>query len=113
MTSLGDTYVILDALDECADRDELLTDLEEVTSWGDANLHVLTTSRREKDIEEALTPLSDRQNRIAIQSALVNADICTYIHDRLQVDRKLRRWQKHPNVQREIEDKLTRKADGM
>lgn len=113
MTSLGDIYVILDALDECAERDELLPDLEEVVSWEDTDLHLLITSRRETDIEETLTPLSDRQNRFAIQSARVDADIRTYIHRRLQIDRKLKRWQKEPNVQIEIEDTLTRKADGM
>ena len=113
MASLEDTYIVIDALDECAERDELLTDLEEIASWEDANLHVLATSRREKDIEDALTPLSNARNRISIQSALVNADIRTYIHDRLQTDRKLKRWQKHPKVQLEIEDTLMRKADGM
>ena len=113
MTSLRDIYVILDALDECAERSQLLTDLEEVLSWKDANLHMLNTSRRELDIEEALTPMSDRRNRIAIQGARVDADIGTYIHKRLQIDRKFKRWQKHPNVQTEIEDTLTRKADGM
>lgn len=113
MASLGDTYIILDALDECAERDELLTDLEEIVSWEDANVHVLTTSRREKDIEEALILLSDERNRIGIQSALVNADIRTYTHDRLQIDRKLRRWLKRPEVQLKIEDTLVKKADGM
>ena len=113
MTSLGDIYVILDALDECAERDELLTDVEEVVSWKDTDLHLLITSRRETDIEETLTPLSDRQHRIAIQGASVDADISTYIHKRLQIDRKLKRWQKHPNVQTEIKEMLARKADGM
>ena len=113
MTFLGDTYITLDALDECTDRDELLTDLERIVSWGDVNLHVLVTSRREKEIEEALTPLSDEQSRISIQSAVVNADIRTYIHDRLRIDRKLQRWQKHPKVQLEIENTLAWKADGM
>ena len=113
MTFLGDTYIILDALDECTDRDELLTDLERIVSWGDVNLHVLVTSRREKEIEEALTPLSDEKGRIGIQSAIVNVDIRTYVHDRLRIDRKLQRWQKHPKVQLEIEGTLTEKADGM
>ena len=113
MTSLGDTYIILDALDECTERDELLADIEEIVSWKELNLHLLTTSRKEPDIEEVLTPLSDKRNRIAIQSALVDADIRTYIHGRLQTDRKLKRWQKHSNVQMEIENTLTRKADGM
>ena len=113
MASLEDTYMILDALDECAERDELLSDLEQILSWEDANLHMLTTSRREQDIVESLTPLSDSRNRIDIQSTLVSADIRTYVHDRLQVDRKLRRWQKDPKVQLEIEKTLVEKADGM
>ena len=113
MTSLGDTYIILDALDECAERDELLKDLEEIISWEGANVHLLTTSRRETDIEEALTPWSDTRNRISIQSELVNADIRTYIRDRLQIDPRLKRWLKRPEVQREIEDTLMKKADGM
>ena len=112
-TCLRDTYIILDALDECTEREELLTDLENIVSWEDANLHILATSRRETDIEEALTPLSDARNRISVQSALVNADIRTYIHNRLQSDRKLKRWQKQPEVQLEIEDNLMGKADGM
>ena len=113
MTSLVDTYIILDALDECDDRHELLSNIEQIVSWEDVNLHVLVTSRREIDIDEALTPLSSPRNRISIQSKSVNADIHTYVHDRLQVDRKLKRWKKDVNMQREIEDTLMKKADGM
>ena len=113
MISLEDTYIILDALDECTERDELLTDLEKIVAWKDASLHVLLTSRKENDIAEALIPLSDERNRIGIQSALVNADIRTYVHDRLQIDRKLQRWRKRPEVQLEIEDTLVKKAEGM
>ena len=113
MTSLGDLYVIIDALDECTDREQLLADFEEMASWEDVSLHILTTSRRETDIEDALNLLSDERNRISIQSALVNADIRTYTHDRLQKDRKLRRWLKHPKVQLEIENTLVEKAAGM
>lgn len=113
MTSLGDTYIILDALDECTERDELLADIEEILSWKELKLHLLTTSRKETDIEEVLTPLSDEGNRVTIRSGRVNADIRTYVHSRLQTDRKLKRWQEKPNVQTEIENTLTKKADGM
>ena len=113
MESLGDIYVVIDALDECTEREQLLTDLEEMASWEDVSLHMLATSRRERDIEESLDLLSDERNRISIQSALVNADIRTYTHDRLQNDRKLRRWLKHPKVQLEIENTLVEKGAGM
>ena len=113
MESLGDIYVVIDALDECTEREQLLTDLEEMASWKDVGLHMLATSRRETDIEESLNLLSDERNRISIQSALINADIRTYTYDRLQNDRKLRRWLKHPEVQLEIENTLVEKAAGM
>ena len=113
MTFLEDIYIILDALDECEERDELLTDLEHMLSWGDANLHVLVTSRREQDIEEALKPLGDPRDIICIQSNLVNADIRTYVHDRLKTDQKLKRWQTKSEVQLEIENTLMEKAHGM
>ena len=113
MASLGDIYIIIDALDECIEREQLLTDLEEMASWDDVILHILTTSRRETDIEESLNLLSHERNRISIQGTLVDADIRTYTQDRLQNDRKLRRWLKHPKVQLEIEDTLVEKAAGM
>ena len=113
MKSLGDIYVVIDALDECTERNQLLKALEKMASWEDVSLHMLATSRRETDIEEALNLFSDESNRISIQSALVNADIRTYTHDRLLNDRELRRWLKHPKVQLEIEDTLVEKAAGM
>lgn len=113
MASMRDTYIILDALDECTERGELFVDLEQIMDWNDANSHVLTTSRREMDIEEALTPLGDLRLKIDIQSTNISADIRTYIHDRLQADRRLKRWQKDPKTQLEIEDTLLGKAHGM
>ena len=106
-------YIILDALDECEDRGKLLEDIETITGWELENLHILVTSRREKDIEESLDPLVDGTKKICIQSALVNDDIRTYVHKRLRTDQKLKRWQNRSEVQQEIETVLMSKADGM
>ena len=113
MASMRDIYIILDALDECIERSELLVDLEQMMDWNDANSHILAISRREMDIEEALTPLGDFRLKIDIRSTTISADIRTYIHDRLQVDRRLKRWQKDPKIQLEIENTLLGKAHGM
>ena len=99
MRDFRDTYLVLDALDECSKRKELLLCTEELAGWRDLNLHILTTSRREKDIEDSMEPLVDDQRRICIQSALVDSDIRAYVHSRLQVDRDLRRWRDKPKVQ--------------
>ena len=107
------TFIILDALDECKERPELLADIEELSSWENTNLRILITSRREKEIEDSILRLTKDANRICIQSALVNADIRAYIHGQLRTNRRLQRWQKEPNVQLEIENTLMEKANGM
>lgn len=66
---LGDfhqTFIILDSLDECTKRRKLLGLIEEIVEWKLEKLHILATSRKEKDIEEALEPLISGQ--ICIQS---------------------------------------------
>ena len=113
MESFEETFIILDALDECSERDELLEDIEEFYHWMDVNLHILSTSRREKDIEERIEPLAHCEGKIHIDSIHVNDDICAYVHEKLQTDLKLKRWYKEPKVQQEIENALVEKADGM
>jgi hypothetical protein len=47
---LTDVYVVLDALDECVERHEVLRDIRDIVGWRTGKLHLLVTSRRE-DIE--------------------------------------------------------------
>jgi hypothetical protein len=102
------TFIILDALDECKEREELLGLIEDIVNWKLDKLHILATSRRGRDIEETLEPLVTGQ--VCIQSALVNADIHVHICERLQNDPKLK-WPEH--VQGEIEKALMNGAHGM
>jgi len=59
MRCFKETYLVVDTLDECVERQDLLATVEELTGWKDTNLHILTTSRREKDIEESIEHLTD------------------------------------------------------
>jgi ankyrin repeat domain-containing protein 50 len=102
------TYIIVDALDECAEREELLLSIKEMAQWSTRKLHIIVTSRREKDIDEALKPLVT--DEICIQSKLVKADIQLHIRERLQHDQKLK-WP--TKVQEELEETLTEGAHGM
>ncbi|KAH6662712.1 ankyrin repeat-containing domain protein [Halenospora varia] len=104
-----ETFIILDALDECKEREELLLLLESLNSWGIEKLHVLATSRRERDIEETLESLVT--SKICLQSALVNVDIGTYLFEQLQDDPKLKKWS--ANVRVEIKRTLMDGAQGM
>ncbi|KAL9045457.1 MAG: hypothetical protein Q9214_001499 [Letrouitia sp. 1 TL-2023] len=113
MNGFKEIYLIVDALDECLGREELLAYIKEFTSWRDINLHILTTSRREWDIEESLKSFDNDQGVVCIQfntSFAIKDDIRAYVHERLRTDRKLNKWQKvHPL----IEDELTDQANGM
>ena len=106
-------YVILDALDECSDREQLLESIEEIQIWGLPQLHMLLTSRQVPDVQQVLELLTSSQNIILIQSKLVDADILIYVHERLQNDSGLKRWRNKPQVQEKVKTTLMKKADGM
>lgn len=106
------TYIIIDALDECTDREELMTRIETVASWQVESLHVILTSRKERDIESSLESFVEACNIIPLQSAVVDEDIRKYVRHRLSVDKKLRKWGSS-EIQAEIEITLMRGAYGM
>lgn len=102
----------MDALDECSlgsDRKAMLSLLEEISSWSLANVHILVTSRRERDIESVLLELSTAI--ICIQTPGLDADIQSYIVHELATRPRLAKWP--PDVKNEIENKLMSGAEGM
>ena len=109
VASFKSSYILLDALDECTDREDLLEFIEALMKWNVHDLHVLATSRKENDIAMSLEPLVTCQ--LCIQSALVDADICVHVRERLSHDPKLKKWP--VDVQKEIEAALTKGAKGM
>lgn len=113
INGFDETFIILDALDECKDRWGLLQCLEEILGWRLETLHMMVTSRPEEDIKDFFEPLLDQNGKICIRSALVNDDIRAYVRDRIQNDVKLKRWRKQPEVQWEIETSLMDRVDGM
>ena len=109
----GPTYIILDALDECADIVDLLVVIQKIVEADFPGLHLLCTSRWLTNIEETLQNLTTSDRMIQIQSKLVDIDISGYVSYRLQTDPKLRRWQHRPDIHEEIRTALSEKADGM
>jgi Cdc6-like AAA superfamily ATPase len=112
-SEFGHTYIILDALDECEERDDLFRVLEEMGRWKTANVNLLCTSRDEKDIKDSIESIGMAQHHVKLSAAVTKDDIRTYIRERLRTDRALKRWRGHPKVQEEIENSLTKKSDGM
>ena len=106
-------YIVLDALDECERREELLDFLEKAMEWKSEKLNLLMTGRRLKEFEDFFDGELDERSRLSIQNEEVDEDIRSYIHGKLQSDRRFKRWQRQPEVQEEIESKLMKKSDGM
>lgn len=106
------TYVILDALDECSDRAELMDAIDKIAGWRLENLHVLVASRSERDIESSLEFIADGCTVVPLQRAVVDNDIRKYVHHRLSVDKSLKKWQ-DDKVRNEIETAMMAGARGM
>lgn len=113
---LGQTFLVIDALDECpiGDKDKsrtkVLTLLTEISGWALPNIHVLVTSRKEPDIDMALAPLVNLSS-ISIQTIKVQLDIHRYIKSQLDNDLELKKWSS--SIKEEIENTLIEKAHGM
>jgi len=103
------SFIIIDALDECSNRQELLSFINGIIDWKVGKLHILATSRKETDISEVLDPLITEQ--ISIQNDRVNADIRLYIQERLRNDTKLKNWP--DKIRMGIETTLMDGAHGM
>jgi hypothetical protein len=106
-------YIVLDALDECAQRIGLMGMLETIAGWQLKNLHLLVTSRIERDINSTLQGFIDDQNIISLQSELVDPDIKRYVQQTLSNDKRLRKWDKDASILGIIEATITNGANGM
>ncbi|KAG9187069.1 hypothetical protein G6011_10177 [Alternaria panax] len=106
-------YIILDALDECAQRSELMDMLETVAGWQLDNLHLLMTSRKERDIESSLESYVAEEGAVCLQRDVVDKDIQRYVQQRLRVDKGLAKWNKDAAVRQDIEEALMHGARGM
>ena len=109
LQSCSPTYTIIDALDECIEREELLNWIGGVVGQKIDTLHFFIASRREKDIEDALNPLATYE--IYAQRSEVDVDIKCYIQERLKTDLKLKKWPS--SLKMEIQAALMQKAGGM
>lgn len=107
------TFIVLDALNDCEDRQELLNFFETVLAWGSNKLNVIVTSRKLKEFDDFFGDRLQEKNRLSIQNQRVDEDIRSYVNGKLQHDRRFRRWQSHPTVQEEIQTRLIEKCDGM
>jgi hypothetical protein len=101
--------VVVDALDECSEPEELVQFIGEMRSWETADLRLLVVSRQHFEGTDALEEL--RPVHISIQHEVANTDIKTFVQEILNKDVKLKRWPL--KVKNEIEKALVSKSSGM
>jgi hypothetical protein len=113
MNNVKKIHIVIDALDECETRADVLLWMEELSGSRYPKFYLLITSREEEEIKSELNRWLHQDNFVSIQPNLVSSDICAYVRKRLREDRGLERWRSEPLVQDEIEIELMKKADGM
>jgi hypothetical protein len=107
--SFEQTYIVIDALNECSECEELMKFIEVVYGWESAQLHIFATSRQLPEIEETIR---DRATDcICLQESNTMQDITMLVQQRLDSDRRLQKWPLH--VRAEIQDSLIKGAGGM
>ena len=106
-----DSYVLLDALDECPrenGREEVLGVIQEIRNWRLPSVHLLVTSRDLLDIRRSLNPSYDCD--LSMNNSGIDKDILDFVSYQLENDTKLQRWKVRHG---EIQNKLTQDARGV
>jgi hypothetical protein len=103
LEAFDDVYIVLDALDECAERKDLL---KWITEMRKDKLHLLVTSRPEEDIAMHLRLLDP--DHVYMEPKLVTGDIVRYIDSILDVEDQ---WSN--DTKATIKSTLLERAEGM
>ncbi|KAG0636032.1 hypothetical protein HOY80DRAFT_979434 [Tuber brumale] len=101
------TVIVIDALDECQDRSEILDSLSKLHEPASGKVNLLITSRQEADIKWTFSGAPS----IAIKPVDIKGDIKRFVTAEIERQPKLRRLPPHMKV--EIMNALTVRADGM
>ncbi|KAK9849299.1 hypothetical protein MYU51_014545 [Penicillium brevicompactum] len=109
----GKVNIIIDALDECKTKKEVLRWMEDIFHSGINSVRLLATSRKEEDIQSELERWLEQKSILSAQEESVNHDIRTFVHSKLLSEPEFERWRTQPGVQDEIEIQIMLKANGM
>ncbi|RKK89373.1 hypothetical protein BFJ68_g16728 [Fusarium oxysporum] len=106
----GKVFIIIDALDECTKREELM---HWISGLASSNAQLLVTGRPEAEFQHEIPRLLDERNCVLLDKQAVNADICSYVEATLKqrsdfVEKKL-----CSSLLGEMRDKIGNGADGI
>jgi hypothetical protein len=109
LEAFDDVYIIVDALDECAERKELLEWIKDMMSWRKGKLHLSGTSRPVEDIAKYLRSLDP--THVCMMEDIITYDIEKYIDSILHQDNAFEHWDNE--VKATIKNQLLENAGGM
>jgi hypothetical protein len=102
-------YIVLDGLDECCGRSEVLDATQKLIDGTSGVINLLVASRVERDIERQLGRL--RFSQICCDEASTCQDIRAYVHEKLEGEDPFMDWPQKTRT--EVEESLVRDANGM
>jgi hypothetical protein len=109
LDGFSSTFIILDALDECVEREKILNWIQTFILQGDINLglHLIVTSCPEQEIENKFKSY----HYLDFVEESVNHDLVAYVDYQLQNNSNLQKWD--TETQEQVKLKLMKQADGM
>ena len=110
--SFNTIFVVLDALDECPERNDIRTtflDFLRSLASSAESLKIFATSRDESDIHESLSLM--QVEKMSIDTAAVGVDIKQYVCHEIRRERRFARLSQ--TSKQEVENTLVDRADGM
>ncbi|KAI8260266.1 hypothetical protein K4K58_002090 [Colletotrichum sp. SAR11_239] len=110
----GKVYIVLDALDECANMTELLEWIRGLVS--NTQLHsiqLFAISRPEEELKRGIRKCIGEQNCVSFDYSFLNEDIGAYISSRLEQSQTFQTWASTPEILEKIRYEVEQNADGM
>ncbi|KAJ4353488.1 uncharacterized protein N0V89_005218 [Didymosphaeria variabile] len=105
-------FILIEGLDECLQRPELLSVLLPIITRQSPNLHLLMISRHDMEFQDFLESFSNKENTARLEIGPHHQDIRQYIRHRLSSESRFRKWAGDAELRQEIEDHLVEKTDG-
>ncbi|KAF8328492.1 ankyrin repeat-containing domain protein [Amanita rubescens] len=109
LSGFQDVYLFIDALDECANVEEVLELVKIINGWSIRSCHLLVTSRKELPIVNSLRQAMPTEVDLTFMQ--VNQDIEQYIEHMLSNATELKTWK--DNCKELIKVTLMEKGKGM
>ena len=109
LDGFSSTFIILDALDECTEREKFLSWIQAfiLDKYINLGLHLIVTSRPEQEIEDNFK----FYHHLDLVKESENHDLVDYLDYQFQNDSNLQKW--NSDTQEQIKLTLMKQADGM